>query len=174
MWFTAQPVAPPPPAEKPPVPPEHQLLVAAFNGLLSHCRARANNAVSWTDTHTSTQHTHTHRWQTAPFSTQVVKRKVEDISHKLELLYDLLRDGSLSHEILHGLHYIAQGELSSSHPLLLSNSLLFLVSFISVLTSPHPLFLLSPLLIHRHSGHELLWCIDEVESNGVLKQPVRD
>ena len=103
-----------------------------------------------------------------------MKRKVEDISHKLELLYDLLRDGSLSHEILHGLHYIAQGELSSRHPLLSSNSLLFLVSFISVLASPHPLFLLSPLLVHRHSGHELLWCIDEVESNGVLEQPVRD
>jgi len=40
---------------------------------------------------------------------QAVKRKTDDISRKLAILYDLLRESKVSPDVLQGLHYIAQG-----------------------------------------------------------------
>jgi protein transport protein SEC31 len=78
-------VAQPPPhqvVEKPPIPAEHQQMVSAFEALLSNCRIAA--------------------------STTALKRKTEDISKKLAILCDLLRDSRISPDVLMGLHYIAQ------------------------------------------------------------------
>ena len=41
----------------------------------------------------------------------MTRRKVDDISRKLEVLSDLLRDSCFSPDILQGLHYIVQGKL---------------------------------------------------------------
>ena len=54
-----------------------------------------------------------------------MRRKVDEISKKLDILYDLIRQSRLSHDVLQGLHAIAQGEwvrlttpLPRPHPLL--------------------------------------------------------
>ena len=48
------------------------------------------------------------------FHLQMTRKKVEDISRKLEILYDLLRDSRLSPEIAQGLHSIARGQLAKT------------------------------------------------------------
>ncbi|XP_041363036.1 protein transport protein Sec31A-like isoform X2 [Gigantopelta aegis] len=73
---------PPKPVEKGPVPPDHQILQEIFNGLVKNCSQVATNAQ--------------------------MKRKLEDVSRKLELLYDRLRESSLSSSVLVGLHQIIQ------------------------------------------------------------------
>ena len=40
-----------------------------------------------------------------------MRRKVDEIGRKLEILSDLLRESRLSIDILQGLHYIVQGLL---------------------------------------------------------------
>ncbi|XP_019850594.1 PREDICTED: protein transport protein Sec31A-like [Amphimedon queenslandica] len=81
------PVAPvkataPDPIPQQPIPPEHEILHSVFNGLLMQCKSRANN--------------------------NVMRRKVDEISRKLDILYDLIRQSRLSPDVLQGLHAIAQ------------------------------------------------------------------
>ena len=54
-----------------------------------------------------------------------MRHKVDKISKKFDILYDLIRQSRLSHDVLQGLHVIAQGEWvwlttpsSKPHPLL--------------------------------------------------------
>lgn len=83
-----QPPAPVPAAEpvpevvKGPIPNEHQVLQDIFDALVGKCLKAANNAQT--------------------------KKKLEDVARKLEVLYDKLRDNSLSQHILLGLHQIIQ------------------------------------------------------------------
>lgn len=67
---------------KGPIPAEHLNLQEAFDGLVSKCRGTAMN--------------------------QQTKKKLDDVTRKLEALYDKLRDQKLSPSILGGLHNIAQ------------------------------------------------------------------
>lgn len=67
---------------KGPIPAEHLNLQEAFDGLVTKCRGTAMN--------------------------QQTKRKLDDVTKKLEALYDKLRDQKLSPSILEGLHNIAQ------------------------------------------------------------------
>nr|XP_054773269.1 protein transport protein Sec31A-like isoform X2 [Lytechinus pictus] len=70
--------------EKPksPLPAEHQFLCDTFNALAQRCGA-------------------------SPSVNAQMKRKLEDVHRKLEVLYDKLREGTLSAMILQGLHEIA-------------------------------------------------------------------
>lgn len=77
-----QPAEPVPEVVKGPLPNEHQVLQDTFDGLVDNCLKAANNAQT--------------------------KRKLEDVTKKLEALYDKLRDNSLSQNILLGLHQIVQ------------------------------------------------------------------
>ncbi|XP_067672888.1 protein transport protein Sec31A-like isoform X1 [Haliotis asinina] len=70
------------PVQKGPVPAEHKVLQEIFNLLVSNCSQAASSAQ--------------------------MKRKLEDVSRKLELLYDRLRDGTLSGNVIIGLHQIIQ------------------------------------------------------------------
>lgn len=76
-----QPPAPPV-APKNPIPQEDMVIVLSLDGLLDRCKAASTNTSA--------------------------KRKVEDIATKLTTLSDLLRESKLSHDVLQGLHYIAQ------------------------------------------------------------------
>ncbi|XP_061191431.1 protein transport protein Sec31A-like isoform X2 [Saccostrea echinata] len=76
------PPEPPKPVEKGPIPSEHQVLQDIFNSLVHNCSNVASNAQ--------------------------MKRKLDDVSKKLELLYDRLRDHSLSQSVILGLHQIVQ------------------------------------------------------------------
>ncbi|XP_025110625.1 LOW QUALITY PROTEIN: protein transport protein Sec31A-like [Pomacea canaliculata] len=73
---------PPAPVEKGPVPAEHKVLQEVLDSLLSSCSQRATNAQ--------------------------MKRKLEDVARKLEILYDKLREGALSQSVLLGLHQLVQ------------------------------------------------------------------
>jgi len=78
-----KPPAPEPvPVVKPPVPAEHQIVQEIFDNLVHGCRARASNAQ--------------------------MKRKLEDVTKKLEVLYDRLRESALSPQVTQGLHQIVQ------------------------------------------------------------------
>ncbi|GFR63763.1 transport protein Sec31A, partial [Elysia marginata] len=68
--------------EKGPIPTEHQLLQDMLDKLVRSCAQVAPNAQ--------------------------MKRKLEDVSRKLEILYDKLRGGMLSQAVLLGLHQIVQ------------------------------------------------------------------
>ncbi|KAF7996981.1 hypothetical protein HCN44_005258 [Aphidius gifuensis] len=70
--------------EKPkaPIPDEHLHLKTVFDELKLQCHESAKN--------------------------QQTKRKIEDVAKKLEVLYDCLRDNSLSMSTLQGLHQISQ------------------------------------------------------------------
>lgn len=81
---------PPPPVMKGPIPSEHLVLQETFNGLAEKCKNTANNP-------------HT-------------KRKLDDVSKRLEALYDKLRDQKMSNPILEGLHEIAQACQGSDYP----------------------------------------------------------
>ncbi|XP_060599891.1 protein transport protein Sec31A-like [Ruditapes philippinarum] len=79
-----KPAMPEPVKEVPkaPLPEEHKVLQDIFNNLVHNCQARANNAQ--------------------------MKRKLDDVMKKLEVLYDRLRDGTLSPAVIQGLHQIVQ------------------------------------------------------------------
>ncbi|XP_078359970.1 protein transport protein Sec31A-like isoform X2 [Oculina patagonica] len=81
---------PPAPVMKGPIPSEHLVLQETFNGLAERCKNTANNP-------------HT-------------KRKLDDVSKRLEALYDKLRDQKMSNPILEGLHEIAQACQGSDYP----------------------------------------------------------
>ncbi|XP_031552702.1 protein transport protein Sec31A-like [Actinia tenebrosa] len=80
------------PAEiiKGPLPAEHVVIQETFNGLVQRCKDMANNP-------------HT-------------KRKLDEVSKRLEGLYDRLREQKLSKPILTGLHEIAQACQSGDYP----------------------------------------------------------
>ncbi|XP_052766437.1 protein transport protein Sec31A-like isoform X3 [Mya arenaria] len=69
-------------APKPPVPAENKVLQEIFDNLVHNCQAKANNAQ--------------------------MKRKLDDVTKKLEILYDRLRESSLSPAVIQGLHQIVQ------------------------------------------------------------------
>ncbi|KAL8602789.1 hypothetical protein ACOMHN_055172 [Nucella lapillus] len=73
---------PPAPVVKGPVPSEHQVLQDTLDRLLQACTDRAANAQ--------------------------MKRKLEDVARKLEILYDKLREEGLSQSVLLGLHQMVQ------------------------------------------------------------------
>ncbi|KAL3876454.1 hypothetical protein ACJMK2_034299 [Sinanodonta woodiana] len=68
--------------EKGPIPAEHQILKDIFDHLVHNCLAKAQNVQA--------------------------KRKLEDVNKKLEILYDRLRNNSLSQNVILGLHQIVQ------------------------------------------------------------------
>ncbi|XP_043253863.1 protein transport protein Sec31A [Colletes gigas] len=67
---------------KPPIPEQHIHLKTVFDELKDQCHENAKNPQ--------------------------IKRKVEDVSKKLEVLYDCLRENKLSQNTLQGLHQISQ------------------------------------------------------------------
>ncbi|KAK3089875.1 hypothetical protein FSP39_007256 [Pinctada imbricata] len=73
---------PPKPVEKGPIPQEHQVLQDIFGSLVKNCTSVASNAQ--------------------------MKRKLDEVSRKLELLYDRLRQNNLSQSVILGLHQIVQ------------------------------------------------------------------
>lgn len=81
---TPQPLAPEPVKEvvKSPIPAEHKVLQDIFDTLVHNCQAKANNAQ--------------------------MKKKLDDVTKKLEALYDRLRENSLSPAVTQGLHQIVQ------------------------------------------------------------------
>ncbi|KAK7501450.1 hypothetical protein BaRGS_00007254, partial [Batillaria attramentaria] len=81
---------PPAPVVKGPVPTEHKVLQDVFGNLLNACSQRAANAQ--------------------------MKRKLEDVARKLEILYDKLRDGTLSQSVLLGLHQMVQAIQQYDYP----------------------------------------------------------
>lgn len=81
---------PPAPVMKGPIPSEHLTLQETFNGLAERCKNTANNP-------------HT-------------KRKLDDVSKRLEALYDKLREQKMSNPILEGLHEIAQACQGGDYP----------------------------------------------------------
>merc|ERR1712032_1130533 len=76
----------PPPANQPPapIPAEHQVIQDVVESLRSKCQ------------------------QGAASSHPQIRRKLEDVSAKLDILYNKLRAGSLSGATLQGLHSILQ------------------------------------------------------------------
>lgn len=74
--------APEPEKPKPPIPEQHQHLKTVFDELKNQCFENAKNPQ--------------------------IKRKIEDVSKKLEVLYDCLRENKLSQNTLQGLHQISQ------------------------------------------------------------------
>merc|ERR1719249_335623 len=81
---TIQQQAPPPPApvEKAPIPAEHQVIQDVFDALRTKCVAAASHPQ--------------------------IKRKLEDVGKKLEVLYDKLRENALPQPTLDGLHQIKE------------------------------------------------------------------
>lgn len=84
------PQEPPAPVMKGPIPSEHLTLQETFNGLAERCKNTANNP-------------HT-------------KRKLDDVSKRLEALYDKLREQKMSNPILEGLHEISQACQGRDYP----------------------------------------------------------
>ncbi|KAH9518587.1 Protein transport protein Sec31A [Bulinus truncatus] len=78
----AAPIESAPPVQRSPIPKEHQVLQDIFDKLVKNCSQVAPNAQ--------------------------MKRKLEDVSRKLEILYDKLRENMLSQTALLGLHQIVQ------------------------------------------------------------------
>lgn len=82
---------PTPVAPKAPLPAEHQLLKDVLDNLVRNCVSRANNAQ--------------------------MKRKLDDVAKKLDVLYDRLREHALSDSVLQGLHqivaYVNQNDYNS-------------------------------------------------------------
>ncbi|CAG4942915.1 unnamed protein product [Parnassius apollo] len=78
----SQPPPEPTPVQKPPIPQEHAVIQAVFDGLHADCCQRASNPQ--------------------------MKRKLEDIQRRLEMLYDLLREHKLSGGALSALHACAE------------------------------------------------------------------
>lgn len=76
------PPEPPKPVEKGPIPSEHKVLQDIFSSLVHNCSNVASNAQ--------------------------MKRKLDVVSKQLEVLYDRLRENSLSQSVVLGLHQIVQ------------------------------------------------------------------
>jgi len=76
------PPQPPVPVEKPPIPDEHKILQEVFEALRAKCVAAANHPQ--------------------------IKRKLEDVAKKLEVLYDKLRENALPQPTVGGLHQITE------------------------------------------------------------------
>merc|ERR1719495_2528413 len=74
------PHQPPVPVEKPPIPDEHKILQEVFEALRAKCVAAANHPQ--------------------------IKRKLEDVAKKLEVLYDKLRENALPQPTVTGLHQL--------------------------------------------------------------------
>ncbi|XP_017767013.1 PREDICTED: protein transport protein Sec31A isoform X1 [Eufriesea mexicana] len=74
--------APEPEKPKPPIPEQHLHLKTVFDELKNQCFENAKNPQ--------------------------IKRKIEDVSKKLEVLYDCLRENKLSQNTLQGLHQVSQ------------------------------------------------------------------
>merc|ERR1719436_2344811 len=68
------------PKPKEPIPSEHQILQVVFDGLKTRCLAAASHPQ--------------------------IKRKLEDVGRKLEILYDKLRENSLTPATLGCLHQL--------------------------------------------------------------------
>lgn len=83
-------VDPPKPVVKSPIPSEHMVLQTIFDQLVKSCLQNAPNAQ--------------------------MKRKLEDVTRKLELLYDKLRDNRLSQSVLLGLHQVIQAVQQYDYP----------------------------------------------------------
>merc|ERR1719206_758354 len=77
-----QPPQPPAPVEKAPIPDEHKVLQEVFEALRAKCVAAANHPQ--------------------------IKRKLDDVAKKLEVLYDKLRENALPQPTLGGLHQIKE------------------------------------------------------------------
>uniref|UniRef100_A0A182MXT3 Protein transport protein Sec31A n=1 Tax=Anopheles dirus TaxID=7168 RepID=A0A182MXT3_9DIPT len=76
----AQPAAPEPPKQKPPLPEQYVFMQTVFEELKKQCVASAGNPQT--------------------------KRKLEDVSKRLEMLYDLLRENRLSQNTLNCLNQL--------------------------------------------------------------------
>lgn len=76
------PPEPPQPVQKGPIPADHQILQEVFDGLKNRCLAASNHP----------QH----------------KRKLMEVSKKLDVLYDKLRDNSLPPNVTTSLHQLVQ------------------------------------------------------------------
>jgi len=90
---TPQPPAQPePPVVKAPLPPEHEVLQTTLDRLRDACAAAA--------------------------PTPQIRRRLDDVSRKLEVLYDLLRGGAVADATISGLHqmvqYIQYGDFGSA------------------------------------------------------------
>ncbi|KAJ8680760.1 hypothetical protein QAD02_016547 [Eretmocerus hayati] len=86
--------APEPEKPKAPIPEEHKQLQSIFNELKGQCFENAKNAQ--------------------------VKRKIDDVSRKLEVFYDCLREQKISQNTLQGLHQICNLVQSGNYPEALS------------------------------------------------------
>ncbi|XP_049291125.1 protein transport protein Sec31A isoform X2 [Anopheles funestus] len=75
-----QPAAPEPPKQKPPLPEQYVFMQTVFEELKKQCVASAGNPQT--------------------------KRKLEDVSKRLEMLYDLLRENRLSQNTLNSLNQL--------------------------------------------------------------------
>uniref|UniRef100_A0A182SHD3 SRA1/Sec31 domain-containing protein n=1 Tax=Anopheles maculatus TaxID=74869 RepID=A0A182SHD3_9DIPT len=75
-----QPPAPEPPKQKPPLPEQYVFMQTVFEELKKQCVASAGNPQT--------------------------KRKLEDVSKRLEMLYDLLRENRLSQNTLNSLNQL--------------------------------------------------------------------
>lgn len=75
---------------KGPIPAEQIILQETFDSLVQRCRSTVNNPQT--------------------------KRKLDDVSKRLEALYDKLREQKLSSHILENLHEIAQACQASDYP----------------------------------------------------------
>uniref|UniRef100_A0A182WEU1 Protein transport protein Sec31A n=1 Tax=Anopheles minimus TaxID=112268 RepID=A0A182WEU1_9DIPT len=75
-----QPAAPEPPKQKPPLPEQYVFMQTVFEELKKQCVASAGNPQT--------------------------KRKLEDVSKRLEMLYDLLRENRLSQNTLNALNQL--------------------------------------------------------------------
>merc|ERR1712186_320164 len=97
-----QPPPPPAPVEKAPIPAEHQVIQDVFDALRTKCVAAASHPQ--------------------------IKRKLEDVGRKLEILYDKLRENSLTPATLGCLHQLISylGEASDYQ-----NAMLFYSSMVS-------------------------------------------
>jgi len=77
------------PVAKGPIPAEHMCLQETFDAIVERCKTSSRNPQT--------------------------KRKIDDVSRKLEILYDLLRSNKVSPNVLNGLHQMAQACQSSDY-----------------------------------------------------------
>eukprot|EP00112_Aurelia_sp_Birch-Aquarium-sp1_P011275 Seg237.6 transcript_id=Seg237.6/GoldUCD/mRNA.D3Y31 product="Protein transport protein Sec31A" protein_id=Seg237.6/GoldUCD/D3Y31 len=86
----AEPEPKPKQIDRPPIPAEHMELQQTFNAVIDRCRSAANNPQT--------------------------KRKLEDVTRRVESLYDMLRHSKLSPNVLAGLHQISQACQQVNYP----------------------------------------------------------
>eukprot|EP00794_Sanderia_malayensis_P012918 gene12918-14250_t len=78
-------------ALRPPIPAEHMGLQQTFNLMIEKCKTAANNPQT--------------------------KRKLDDVTRRIECMYDMLREEKLSPNVLDGLHRISQACQVMNYPL---------------------------------------------------------